>query len=35
MTPKQAALLTKEIRKIRVLLEDSIDRVVAALSHVS
>lgn len=35
MTPKQAALLTQEVRRIRILLEDSVDRVVAALSRVS
>ena len=35
MNPKQAKLLIEEVRKIRVSLEDSIDRIVVALSRVS
>lgn len=34
MTPKQAKLLTDEIRRIREFLEASIDRLVVAISKV-
>lgn len=35
MTPAQAALLTEELRKLRIAVEDAVDRLVVAVSSVS
>lgn len=35
MTPKQAKKLTEEIRKLRIVVEESVDRVIVALSGVN
>ncbi len=35
MTPKQAKKLTDEIHALRVAVEDSIDRIIVALSSVN
>ena len=35
MTPKQAALLTEEVHRLRVAVEDAVDRLVIAMSRVS
>ncbi len=34
MTPAQAALLTEELRKLRIAVEDAVDRLVVAMSSV-
>jgi len=34
MTPAQAALLTSEIKLMRVAIEDAVDRIIVALSSV-
>lgn len=35
MTPAQAALLTSEIKLLRIAVEDAVDRLVVAMASVS